>query len=100
MGATVHEALQRATPGTAIIYHTGANLKGCRHTAKVRQLYDAGLAELVQARVPEGFAYIVQFRYVRAKVAGYTTFRDAGLLRDVRGVLEHHQKCCVHRTLS
>lgn len=79
MGATVHEALQRATPGSAIIYHTGANLKGCRHTARVRQLYDAGLAELVQARVPEGFAYIVQIRRNPIKVPNFWRFADAGL---------------------
>ena len=79
MGATVHEALQRATPGAAIIYHTGASLKGCRHTAKVRQLYDAGLAELVQARAPEGFAYIVQIRRNPVKVPNFWRFADAGL---------------------
>ena len=79
MGATVHEALQRATPGTAIIYHTGANLTGCRHTTKVLQLYDAGLAELVQARVPEGFAYIVQIRRNPVKVPDFCRFAEAGL---------------------
>lgn len=79
MGATVHEALQRATPGTAIIYHTGANLKECRHTAKVRQLYDEGRAELVQRRVPEGFAYIVQIRRNPVKVPNFWRFADAGL---------------------
>lgn len=79
MGQTVHEALQRATPGTAIIYHTGTNLKGCRFTDQVRRLYDAGLAELVQARVPEGFAYIVQIRRNPVKVPNFWRFADAGL---------------------
>lgn len=79
MGTSIRKALKSAAPGTAIVYHTGANLKGCRHTAKVRQLYDAGLAELVQARVPEGFAYIVQIRRNPVKVPNFWRFADAGL---------------------
>lgn len=79
MGTSIRKALESAAPGTAIIYHIGANLKGCRHTTKVRQLYDAGLAELVQARVPEGFAYIVQIRRNPIKVPNFWRFADAGL---------------------
>lgn len=79
MGTSIRKALESAAPGTAIVYHTGANLKGCRHTAKVRELYDAGLAELVQARVPEGFAYIVQIRRNPVKVPNFWRFADAGL---------------------
>lgn len=79
MGATVHEALQRATPGTAIIYHTGATLAGCPVLKNVRRLYDEGRAELVQRRVPEGFAYIVQIRRNPVKVLNSWRFADAGL---------------------
>lgn len=80
MGATVHEALTRAAPGTALIYHTGPSLKGCRHVDQVRRLYDAGKAELVQARTPDGFAYIIQFRRSPAKLPVYGRFADAGLV--------------------
>lgn len=76
MSPTVHEVLLRARPGSSAIYHVGVNLKGCRHLESVRALYDSGHVDLVQQRVEGGFAYIVQFRYTRAKIADWGRFYD------------------------
>lgn len=77
MGTSIRKALESATPGTAIVYHTGTKLAGCPVLKDVRRLYDAGRVELVQARVPEGFAYIAQFRRIPARV--FETFASVGL---------------------
>lgn len=79
MGQTVHEALTRMEPGSRVVYHTGPNLKECRHVKRVRELYDLGRVELVQQRAEKGFAYIAIFRRSAARRAPFSTFHDAGL---------------------
>ena len=78
MPKTIHEALEAARGGDSVVYNEGGSLRGCRHTARVRRLYDAGLVELVQRRVESGFAYVafVIDAYAR-RIVGWRASRTA-----------------------
>ena len=48
------QAVNKAAPGTKIIYHRGNAITGSAIARKVRASYVSGLVELVQRRVREG----------------------------------------------
>jgi hypothetical protein len=68
---TFNDEIAAATPGAAIVYHTGANLAGVVDVAlAARNAYCAGLVELVQSRRGDNeFAYVaIKRRHKRPPV--------------------------------